>query len=187
MARCAAASFAISLANVATTSVRCSSSSAAHTGAVPGTGRVSRKPSGSCTVTPLLSWRRLVRDIESTKESVDDGARAEQLREGCQPCVLTALSLGQCLWRVQVSPCRGDQRARTVAQHQHQMQLSAPMHPAEYLQRLSLEGVATPDDRYVLGIAFEVAVMGSVSSGLSMPSTMDGWSALSSTAWEIRG
>jgi hypothetical protein len=54
------------------------------------------------------------------------------------------------------------------------MQLSAPMHPAEYRQRLPLKGVATPDDRYVFRIAFEVAVMGSVSSGLSAPSTTDG-------------
>src|SRR6058998_2845451 len=111
-------------ASVCTTSTRCSSSSASHTGAAPfGGSGVFTKLSSSCTFTSLfLSYRSLVfRSLESTKKSIGDSAGAHQLREGGQRCVM---SLGVlCVGRTaQVSPLRRDQGARAVGQHEHEMQ-----------------------------------------------------------------
>ena len=45
------------------------------------------------------------------------------------------------------------------------------MSPAEYIQRPPLEGMALTNDGYLLGIASEVVVMGSLSSGSSITLT----------------
>jgi hypothetical protein len=45
------------------------------------------------------------------------------------------------------------------------MQLTAPVAPAQHLQRYALKGVTPANDRYLIGIVVEV--VGSLSSGLS--------------------
>ena len=45
------------------------------------------------------------------------------------------------------------------------MQLTAPVAPAQHLQRHALKGVALANDRYLIGIVVEV--VGSLSSGPS--------------------
>jgi hypothetical protein len=54
------------------------------------------------------------------------------------------------------------------------MKLAASMSPAEHIQRPALEGMALTNDGYLVGISGEVVVMGSLSSGSSIPSTTDG-------------
>jgi len=68
---------------------------------------------------------------------------------------------------VQIGPRCRNQRARAVGQHQCQKQLAAPVAPAQHLERHAFKRVALANDRYLLGIVVEV--VGSLSSGLSMP------------------
>jgi hypothetical protein len=68
---------------------------------------------------------------------------------------------------VEIGPASGDQSARTVGQDQHQLDFATTAPPAQNLQRLSLERVLRPDNRYPIRIAVEVMV-GSVST---LPST----------------
>jgi len=58
------------------------------------------------------------------------------------------------------------------------MKLAASMSPSEYIQRLPLEGMAPTNDGYLVGISGEV-VVGSLSSGSSTISAMDGWKVMS--------
>jgi hypothetical protein len=59
------------------------------------------------------------------------------------------------------------------------MQLTAPVAPAQHLQRHALKGVALANDHYLIGIVVEV--VGSLSSGLSIRSVTIGWSV----SWNI--
>jgi len=54
------------------------------------------------------------------------------------------------------------------------MKLAASMSPAEHIQRQPLEGMALTNDGYLVGIASEVVVMGSLSSGSLIRSVMSG-------------
>jgi len=53
------------------------------------------------------------------------------------------------------------------------MKLIAAIAPTKYIERRSLKGMARPNDGYSIGIAIEmtIAVVGSLSSGLSIGST----------------
>jgi hypothetical protein len=53
------------------------------------------------------------------------------------------------------------------------MELAAPMAPTKYIKRRSREGMAQPNDGYLIGIAVKMmaVVVGSLSSGLSTTST----------------
>ena len=152
-----------------------------HTGAtLSGVDGVSRNSgSGSCTVTPFLRQRaRLtVRGAESTQQSVYDGAHLEQLRAGGEHCGAFVSRVA----RVHIGPRGRHQRACTVREYEHEMQLAAPLRTREDFQDLPFKRVPAPDDRYSFGITIDVVVMGSLSSGLSMPSTTNGWSSSSST------
>jgi hypothetical protein len=53
------------------------------------------------------------------------------------------------------------------------MQLAAPMHAREDVQRLPFKRVAAPDDRHAFGIAIVMVVMGSLSGGLSTVSIIN--------------
>jgi hypothetical protein len=63
------------------------------------------------------------------------------------------------------------------------MKFAASMTPAKHIKRRSLKGMARPNDGYLIGIVVEMmsAVVGSLSSSLSMRSTRNGWSA----SWSI--
>ena len=54
------------------------------------------------------------------------------------------------------------------------MKLVAAIAPTKYIERRSLKGMARPNDGYLIGIAIKmmVAVVGSLSSGLSGASRM---------------
>ena len=76
---------------------------------------------------------------------------------------------------MQIRPSGRHERAGSIGQHQCQVQLPATMAPAEHFERRPLKGMARPDDGYLIGIAIEMmAVVGSLSSGLSIPSTTVG-------------
>lgn len=60
--------------------------------------------------------------------------------------------------------CRG--------QHQGQVQLAVSVAPAQRIERHALKGVARSNDRYLVGKVGEV--VGSLSSGLSTRSVMNG-------------
>jgi len=112
----------------------------------------------------LLRCRPLqdIHSRKSTLQSIHNSPGLEQLCAGRQQCRLSLfyrLFVG-----VQVGPGRWDQRARTIRQHQSQMKLTAPVNPAQHIQRQPLEGMALTNDGYLLGISSEV-VVGSLSSG----------------------
>jgi hypothetical protein len=54
------------------------------------------------------------------------------------------------------------------------MKLAASVAPAEYIERRSLKRMARTNDGYLIGIAIKMmaAVVGSLSSGLLIPSRM---------------
>jgi hypothetical protein len=64
------------------------------------------------------------------------------------------------------------------------MKLATSMSPAEHVQRPSLEGVALTNDGYLVGISSKVVVVGSLSSGSSITSVMNGcWAIYRWTKW----
>ncbi|MGC2462959.1 MAG: hypothetical protein WA446_18615, partial [Steroidobacteraceae bacterium] len=65
---------------------------------------------------------------------------------------------------VQVSPGCRYQRARTVREHQRQLEFAIAVHPTQHVQRHPLERVALTNNCYLLRIPSEV-VVGSLSSG----------------------
>jgi len=99
------------------------------------------------------------------QQSVHDGAGLQQCCAGGEQCSLSSRRAGYRLARAQIGPRGRNQRARTVGQHQGQMQLAASVAPAQHLERPPLKGMARAKDRYVLGKVVEV--VGSLSSGLS--------------------
>ena len=143
---------------------RCSSFSASQTGTVPfGGGGVARKPNSSCTFTSLDSRHQslVLRGLESTEKSIDDGAGAHQLHGGGQCCGLR-LAFLSVQRTVKVSPLRQDQGACAVGQHENEMQAAVAMCPPQHFERLTLEGVMAAHDGHSLRIAVQV-VVGSVS------------------------
>jgi hypothetical protein len=60
----------------------------------------------------------------------------------------------------------------TIGQYKRQMKFAASMTPAKHIKRRSLEGMARPNDGYLIGIVVEMmsAVVGSLSSSLSIRS-----------------
>ncbi len=103
-----------------------------------------------------------VRSSESTKQSVGNDARTQQLQDGGERWWLSLKR------PVEVSPRGWDKRARAVGQHEHEQKFAPSVLPAQYLQRLALEGVAPAHNGYPLGVPVKVVVMGSVSC---LPST----------------
>jgi hypothetical protein len=105
--------------------------------------------------------RRRGRGVPSTQKSVDNRAGREQLRTGGEPWRLSLQFIGRrLLWRVQIGPIGRDQRARAVGYHEQQIESTAPVTPAENLERLSLMGMPRTKDGYALRITIEVVVVG---------------------------
>ena len=175
---------AISRASLFTTAARCSSSSVLHTGAAsPGDG-TSRKL--SCCMAHLLRCRRLhsIGSLEPSQQSIHHRSSLQQVGAGAQRCQLNSLYAGQgpsgC---GEIGPRCWNQRACAVGQHQCQVQLAAPMAPAQHIERHALKGVALANNRYLIGIIVEV--VGSLSSGLLIPCITDCYSRASANASPI--
>jgi hypothetical protein len=72
----------------------------------------------------------------------------------------------------------------TIGQYKRQMKFAASMTPAKHIKRRSLKGMARPNDGYLIRIVVEMmsAVVGSLSSSLSILSAKIGWFVSWSTA-----
>jgi hypothetical protein len=72
----------------------------------------------------------------------------------------------------QVGPRGRYQGTGAIGQYQREMELAAPMAPTKYFKRRSREGMARPNDGYLIGIAVKMmaVVVGSLSSGRSTTS-----------------
>jgi len=100
----------------------------------------------------------------STQERVDDHAHAQQLRDGGERCFsFLSCSRCRCVIRDEVRPRSGDQRARAIRVHEHQVPRASPMRPAEYGERAPFKRMLLARHRHALGQPVEVVVMGSMS------------------------
>src|SRR2546429_4175942 len=100
----------------------------------------------------------------SVDETIDDGPGMLQIGEGSQLVARLRLLVG-----AEIGPRRRDQRTGTVRQHQDQIKMTLPAHPAEHRQRPATEWVTLPDDRH---LRRKVLQVGSVSPSRSTGSTI---------------
>src|SRR3974390_1860109 len=130
-------------------------------------------------------WQESIGGIKWPQQSVDDRPGVQQLGVGSQECRSSALRVctRQVLCDRQIGPRGRYQGTRSIGQYKRQMKLAASMAPAKYSERRSLKGMMRPNDGYLIGIAIEMmtAVVGSLSSSLSMPWPTHGLSVSSST------
>ena len=113
----------------------------------------------------------MVRSLDSTLQSIDEGAGTEQLPNGGQRCSLRVSGLGG-RRAIQIRPICRHQRARAVGQYEYEVQITSAMRPPEDCQRLPLKRMAPAHDGYPLRVALTLLVMGSVSCLPSTTSTM---------------
>ena len=115
-----------------------------------------------------------MRGIQLPQQSVYDRPGVQQLGVRSQECRSSALRActRQMLCDRQICPRGRYKGTGTIGQYKRQMKFAASMTPAKHIKRRSLEGMARPNDGYLIGIVVEMmsAVVGSLSSSLSTTS-----------------
>ena len=85
------------------------------------------------------------------KQSIDDGARLEQVRQCCQAILhrrIHRLHSSTDQVRIQAGPTRRDERARFVWKHQQQNESTTAFATAQYPEFLAFKGVPLAQDAY---------------------------------------
>jgi hypothetical protein len=117
--------------------------------------------------------RNLGGGSDSTHQGVDDGASVQQLGErGDGGYMGRGRDAGRL---VQIGPGGRDHRACAVREHDDEMELTVTMGVAEDIEALAFERMPTPDECDLRRVLAREVVVGSLSSGLSMPSPTNGW------------
>ncbi len=84
---------------------------------------------------------------EPTQKSIDDGAGLEQIRQRAEAHAVRMISGPAAVWSLEVGPYGRNERATAVRKHEHQMQLIAPMGPAQHGQGPAFKRMTHAGDR----------------------------------------
>jgi hypothetical protein len=100
---------------------------------------------------------------QSTQESVDDRAHAQQLHDGGERCFFL-VSATRCRFiGDEICPRGRDQRPRAIRVNQHEVPGATPVLPTQDRERASFERMPPARHRHALREPVKVVVMGSMS------------------------
>ena len=108
-----------------------------------------------------VRWWLLTRSGELTQKSIHDGACLQQIRQRAEAHAVRVSSGRTTPGSLEVGPCGREEGPTAVRQHEHQLQLTASMRPAQDGQGPAFKGVMVTGDRDAGRKTLEV-VVGSV-------------------------